>query len=412
MRPGEVGLLSGGRTLLPVYAAMFMSMLGFGIILPVLPFHARMLGASPVAMSLLVTLFALAQFLTAPAWGALSDRYGRRPIIALGLTGYGLSFLLMGVAPSVGWLLTVRTLGGVCSGSVFPTVLAHVADVTPPQGRAAAMGRVGAAANVGYLSGPLLGGALAALGPRAGLMIAGGVVFLSVLASAAMPRPDRASPDCPGTAPRRQVGLPGPLVLMTALSGPLAAFYLQSLALTLTGAAVLGTVSYYMMDRFQSTAAGTSLFFVAQGVSAASVQALLVEPALRRWGEDSVLRWGLALRGLGFLGMLLAPAPGLLLASAAVCDGGGALCRPVLNGAVSRRSGEAQGLAMGTMASFDSLGRVLGPLWAGWVYSRHISAPFASGVAVSAFALVLALSVARQKRLDLTRPGTAVDDGS
>src|SRR3989339_1323244 len=142
---------------------MFLVMVGFGIIFPVLPFFSIELGATPFQIGMLMASYSLMQFIFAPFWGGLSDKYGRRPIILIGLFGFSITFILFGMATNLFMLFASRIAGGILSSACLPTVLAYVADVTNEEDRGAGMGMVGAAMGLGIIVGPAIGGLFAQL---------------------------------------------------------------------------------------------------------------------------------------------------------------------------------------------------------------------------------------------------------
>jgi multidrug resistance protein len=150
----------GHRGLTVLFMAIFIVMMGFGIVLPVLQFYAREVGATPVQIGLLATSYAFMQFLFAPLWGALSDRIGRKPIFALGLLGYAVSFIIFGLSHEVWQLFVARILGGILSAATLPTAMAYVGDTTTEEGRGGGMGLMGAAMGLGFTVGPGIGAIL------------------------------------------------------------------------------------------------------------------------------------------------------------------------------------------------------------------------------------------------------------
>src|SRR5262245_32515788 len=149
-----------------IFITVFIDLLGFGIIIPLLPFYAESFGATGLTVGLLGTVFSLAQFLFAPVWGRWSDHIGRRPIILIGLLGSCVSYAALGLANSLALIFFARILGGI-SGANIATAQAYIADVTTHENRAKGMGLVGAAFGLGFVFGPAIGGALSHFGPSA-----------------------------------------------------------------------------------------------------------------------------------------------------------------------------------------------------------------------------------------------------
>ena len=161
------------RALPILFAVMFLVMVGFGIIIPVLPFYAEDIGANPTQLGFLMGVYSLMQLLFAPMWGRISDRVGRKPVIMIGILGLSLSFLLMGVSSSLWMLFVARIIGGILSSANMPTVMAYVADITSPEDRGKGMGVVGAATGLGFVFGPAIGGVFSKINLTMPFYIAG-----------------------------------------------------------------------------------------------------------------------------------------------------------------------------------------------------------------------------------------------
>lgn len=375
--------------LLLLLLTLFIIMVGFGIVIPTLPFLARQVGASPVEMGLLVTVWAVAQLLTAPLWGNLSDRVGRKPVLIAGLLGYGVSFFLMAAAPSYPMLLLARLAGGLLSAAALPTALALAADLTPPENRGAAMGQMGGAFGLGFLFGPAIGGVLAPLGITVPFIAAG------ILALAAVP--------LGAIVLREPLRHRSPIVsqplwrsLWQAVRSPYALLYWLAFGMTFGASAMFAMLGYYFIDRVHGSPAQVGLTFTLVGLAASLIQFTAIGPASRAWGENRVAQTGLLLGAIGFAVIALSGTTAPLIASVVVTGIGMSLTRPAITSLLSKRTQHGQGLTMGVQTSFDSLGRTVGPLWAGAIYVWDIRAPFLSASAVFlAFLLIMLTSAAR-----------------
>src|SRR5688572_20555634 len=165
-----------------IFVTVFIDLLGFGIIIPLLPFYAESFGASAFMIGLLATSFSLMQFLFSPIWGRWSDRIGRKPIILVGLMGSCLSYLGLALASSLTFLFLARIVGGI-AGANIPTAQAYIADVTTPQNRAKGMGMVGAAFGLGFIFGPAIGGVLTRFGPQTPMWFASALCLANFIAA-------------------------------------------------------------------------------------------------------------------------------------------------------------------------------------------------------------------------------------
>lgn len=371
--------MSGRKEQWTLFGTLFQVMLGFGIVIPILPFFARELGANSVQMGLLVTAWAGAQFLFAPWWGSLSDRVGRRPILLLGLVGNAVSFGFTAFASNIWVVMLARFMGGVLSAATIPTAQAYIADISPPAERTSRLSAMGAAMNLGFVGGPALGGLLAGIGleHRQFFLTAMALALVNwVAAFFFLPEP----PERQVAANRKRFSGLG--AMRIALSGPHALYYLLAFAGSFGGSTMFSMLGYYLMDRLGAGEDLTSLSFTIQGVSSTLFQGLLVGFASRLIGEERSVRLGL-LAGIGGMFCLVAAhsypmvVVGLVLIAMAI-----SFIRPLVAAMLSRRTPMEQGVTMGIQSSMDALGRTIGPLWAGTAYLWHDWAPFASAIGV------------------------------
>jgi len=373
---------------------MFLVMVGFGIVMPILPFFARRFGASPVQMGLLVTLWAFSQFVAAPFWGAAADRVGRKPVLIIGLLGYAIGFLGMAFAQSYAVLLSARVLGGLLSASVVPAGLAIAADLSAPEDRSAVMGQMSAGFGMGFLVGPALGGAFAPAGPSAPFYAAAGTSLL------ALPLVILWVTEPPTDATRAAAGNLGLLAVYRALRSPEMPLYLMAFAGTFGGSSMFSMLGYYAMDRAGGTPSHVSVMFTALGLGGLLTHTLLVGRVARRWGEPAGIRIGFLTGAVGFLGVALAGQPAAITVAVGLTSVAMGLIRPSLAALNSRMTTSGYGTSLGLQTSFDSLGRTLGPLWAGTIYGAVIVGPFLAAAAVYllAGAAALRLTVPRSTR--------------
>jgi DHA1 family multidrug resistance protein-like MFS transporter len=369
----------GRRGLVVLFLAIFIIMMGFGIVLPVLQFYAREVGATPFQIGLLATSYALMQFLFAPFWGALSDRIGRKPIFALGLLGYAVSFVAFGLSHQVWELFLARILGGILSAAALPTAMAYIADTTTKEDRGSGMGMMGAAMGLGFTIGPGIGGLLGHVNLALPFFVGAALALFTLLLSwGALPEPERR--DSSAHRPARIDAI------RLALGGPLAFSYI----LTLVGAFALSgleaTYALFAQDRLHISSAGGAraigIVFVVVGLVQAAILGGLVGRLINRWGEDRLIQGGLLIAAVGYFLITLTHSVATLAIYAAVAGAGHSLMRPSLASRISKRTQAGQGLSIGIMDSFDSLGRVAGPAWGGWVYHMGIGLPYLSAALI------------------------------
>ena len=372
-----------------VWMTVFIDLVGFGIIIPLQPFYVESAGGTGMEVGLLFALYSLAQFVTVPLWGRLSDRVGRRPVILFTLLGTGLAFLLFAWAyDSLPWLFVSRGLAGVFGGNVA-VAQAYVADVTDEEGRARGMGLIGMAFGLGFVLGPAIGGALALAGPAWPPAVAGAMALANLLVAFFV------LPESHAEAKRseafRWIDPAG--WRAAARDHTLARLFAIAFLSTFAFSNMETTFALLVQRNLGLERVGASLLFVFIGVVAALTQGGLVGRLARRFGAARLVVTGTALLAVA---LATAPAVGSLTAMLAVClllAVGSSLNRPSLNTLVSFRAGRTQGAVLGTAASLGSLARVLGPAAGGMLWDVRFWLPYATGAAGMAVALALALGL-------------------
>lgn len=370
-----------------IFVTVFIDLLGFGIIIPLLPYYAQTFGAGAFTVGLLSTSFSLMQFLFAPAWGRWSDRIGRRPIILVGLVGSAASYLLLAAAPSLAMVFAARILGGI-AGANIPTAQAYIADVTTPDQRARGMGLVGAAFGLGFVFGPALGGVLSRWGVEVPMLTAAALCLANAVAAWRLLPESR-----PATAeaPRRA----GRVTLMReALAHPELALLL-SLFFLVTSAfsGFEATFALYAGARFGFTAHSIGYVFAFVGVVLAVVQGVLVGRVVPAVGEHRVVPVAVAAIGVALLLLPHAASVPLMLAVLGLLSMGMGFNGPSLTAMISRLTdADAQGGMLGLAQSLAALGRIVGPAWGGLLFDRYgMAVPYQSSGAIMAVAFVVAL---------------------
>lgn len=367
-----------GSPLIPIFLTVFIDLVGFGIIIPALPFYVRSFGADAGTLGLLTATFSLMQFLFMPILGDLSDRLGRRPVIIFSLIGTAVSALLMGVANTWGGLallFVARALSGI-SGATISTAQAYIADVTTPEKRAAGMGLIGVAFGLGFILGPTFGGILS---HRFGVTVP--FLFVAVLALAnaglawwMLPEPERRQ--APTTKGSRL------LAIKEALSRGETAIPIHLFSLTILAFTNLETtLALLTLDRYGLTSEQTGYLFAYMGVMITVVQGGLIRRLVPLLGEQRLVWMGTASTGLAMLLIgVRGELPFLILALGGVALGQGVL-NPSLSSILSRQAPEGkQGLILGVSQSLGSLARVVGPIMGGFLYSRvGMAAPYVAG---------------------------------
>lgn len=368
-----------------VYTTVFLDLLGFGIILPSLPYFARTLGASGFELGLLFTAYSLAQLFGASILGRFSDRVGRRPVLLLSLAGSAIAMTICGLVSSLWALCAARAVAGLFGGSIA-TAQAYIADVTTPEDRARAMGMLGASIGVGFVAGPLLGVAINALGGgfSHAAFVAAGLAVLNLASAAVRLAESRPAED---RRPRRRRSLLGALTDRD-LGPSLAALFLATFAFV----GMETTFAFLGADRFGLDEHGFGLVLVYVGVIVILVQGGLVGRLSRRFGVRAVAMVGSTSLGVGLIGV-----PWGSFQWALLCLGllavGQALTTPTLSTLVSIHAGrDEQGGVLGLGQSLSAGARAFGPVVAGALYDRLVAGPY---LLAGAAALVAAVLVAK-----------------
>lgn len=374
---------------------IFLNTLGFGIVVPLLPFYGRSFHAPAWVVALIFSAYSAGAFFGEPFWGRLSDRYGRKPLLVWTVCGNALCYLSLAFAPTAWAALAIRFIGGLTSGN-NAIVQGYIADVTPPERRARTMSYVGAAANVGFIVGPAIGGLF--VRPSAGpagfqlpLFIAAGMFAVTAVAIGLLLREGRRE--------RASVAVArfGP-VLRQAMSDPVVGRML--LLSLLSGSAFTGIESVFGLwtqARFAWGPREVGLCFAAVGVASALSQTLVTGPLSERFGEGRTLAAGMTLAMVGSALQPLSPAPWVTTALLAVTAVGWSVAFPNVGALISRATDpDHQGQVLGANNAANALARVVGPLFAGLTFSGvSVNAPFLQGALLTAPAIWLALRTAR-----------------
>lgn len=360
-----------------IFITVFIDLLGFGIIIPLLPFYAESFGASVFTIGLLATSYSLMQFLFSPIWGRWSDRIGRKPIILLGLMGSALSYLTLALAPSLAFLFMARIVGG-AAGATIPAAQAYIADVTTPENRAKGMGMVGAAFGLGFIFGPAIGGVLGRISPETPMWCASILCLLNFIAAWIFLPESR-------HAEHRTEGLTRAAALKRALLKPqlvivLALYFIVMAAFS--GFEV--TFALFSERRFGFTTSSIGFLFAFIGLVLALVQGFLVGRVVGRIGEARLISMAIFGIAVGLVMVAFAWSVPTLLVALGVLAVGMGFNSPSLSSMVSRLSDpQDQGGILGLASSLASLGRVVGPAWGGYLYDAYgMTTPYVSAAAI------------------------------
>ena len=372
-----------------IFITVLVDMLGYGMVLPLLPFYVLQQEGGALAVGLLGSLYAVMQMFSGPVLGGLSDRYGRRPVLLLCLAGTSLAFILLGLANTLQLVFLAVMLDGITGGNLT-TAYAYIADITSAEERSQGMSLVGAAYGLGMIAGPAAGGLLSAYGLAVPAFAAAAVALINVLFGffvlpESLPKDKRVK--AIHWKGFHLVAQLGSLPRLGASRLLLAAIF--SLNLAFVG--LQTNFPLFSQARFDWGSLKNGIFFAFVGVSAVFVQGVLYRRIHRRLGERRLARIGLGLMAAGLVGGVLSPVDWLLFPCIGLVVMGSGISIPSITGLLSRAvEAGAQGRLMGGMQALLSLTAIIGPATAGLVFAQiSIYAPYLLGAALVLLALGL-----------------------
>jgi MFS transporter, DHA1 family, tetracycline resistance protein len=373
------------RPLLIIFLTIFVNLVGFGIIIPLLPFYAETFGASPVVIGLLFAVFSLCQLMAAPALGDLSDRWGRRPVLVFSLAGTVVSFVMLAMAHSIAMLFAARIVDGLSGGNIS-TARAYVADVTEPKDRSRAYGLIGAAFGLGFIFGPALSGVLAKVSYTAPIWAAAALTFVATAMAWLW---------LPETVHRTQAGTGNPFRYLPALlrRSRVRRVLLIDFLYWLAFAMFQTTFALFAARRFGFDASRTGYFFAGFGVLGAVIQGGFIRPVVRRAGDKATFVTGVVCAVVGLVAAAMAHSVAVFALTLVPLAFGMGFGHPTVSSLVSRAArGDEQGRVQGAASAVESLGRTLGPVWGNASLQRYGEAtPFLTGAAFLAMTLLFVL---------------------
>ncbi|HZK83226.1 MAG TPA: MFS transporter [Desulfosporosinus sp.] len=353
----------------------FLVMVGFGIVIPILPFFVGKLGGGALALGIFMSSYSIMQFFFAPFWGRLSDRIGRRPVILIGLTGYGLTFIMFGLVNNLYVLIGIRALSGMVSSATIPTAMAYLADITEGADRSKGMGMIGAAMGLGMIFGPAIGGWLGHYSFSLPFFVAGGLALLLLpFTLAFLPESLKQATE----VVRRKTSL----LTLEVLKDPLFALFAFNFVLNFTMSMFEATFALLAAAKVGFGPRDMGITFAILGVFAVIVQGGLIGPLTKKFGDAKLVKAGAVLCAVGLILIILSADYQniiFLVMSTVVFMVGNSLMVPTSSSLVTKQSSQGQGASLGLFASFASLGRIIGPVTGGALFGISMGLPYVTG---------------------------------
>ncbi len=384
-----------------IFLIVFVGMMGTSLLAPLIPFYAARLGLTPEYITVIIGFYALCQFVAAPIWGQLSDRFGRKPVLLMTSLGQCLAFVMLAFADNVWLLILSRAIGGICAGNLA-TAYAYVTDITTPENRSAGMGKVGAAFGLGFVLGPALGGFLAGgdnlmtanfLAPALVAASIAGLAF--VCATFFLKESRKIDPNA-----RRKKASLNPFGRFDVVAGNPGLLLVLVLAflLLLASAVREATIALWVHDQFELTSQQLGFLFAYTGLIITALQGAVLGGLSKRFGEENVLIFGIIAYGAGLASFVLFQNyPSLIMGTTLNAIGTAVFSNALPTVSSKMAKADQRGLVLGVYQSTGSLARFIGPSFAGAIYAHiAITAPFGVGAAFLVIGLILAFIIRRQ----------------
>jgi multidrug resistance protein len=382
-------------SLIILFSVIVLDLVGFGIVIPILPFYAEKLGANATVLGFLLTSYALMQFVFSPLWGKLSDKIGRRKVLLITMLGSAVGLFVLGLANSLSVLFLGRILSGIFAGNIS-VATAYVSDVTTVENRAKGMGLIGAGFGIGFILGPAIGGILSPYGYSVPILLASFLGIANVIYAALRLGESRPLGENKSANISR--------ISILKISG-VRQLCLINFLFTLGVNQLESIFAFFMLDRFHYDARHVAYILVMMALIMATIQGGLIKRLVMKWGENKLLIAGGLILAITFLMVPSFHIIGPLLLVLALSSLGRGISQPSLLSLVSKEaSEEMRGSVMGTFQSAGSLSRVVGPIIAGILYDHSQSYPFYFAFLLLGIVFVLSIRFGKEDKTTSTIP--------
>lgn len=378
---------------------MFVAMSGVGLIIPIMPEYLGTFGVAGTALGMLIAIFSFAQFIFSPLSGNLSDKHGRKRIIIIGLTIYGLSQLAFSLSTELWMLYIARFFSGFGAAFIIPPTMAFVADITTLENRGRGMGLLGASMSLGFMIGPGIGGFLSKISLLFPFYAATGASLIAALVSLFfLPNP---KPVLQGTDVSENLLQQLRRSTQTSYFIILIVMFVFSFGL----ANFQSTISLYVDQKYGYTPSQIAVIITVGGFVGVFIQTFVVDRLFRRFGEMRVILVNLVVAAFSMLCIIFVNTFFTILLVATIFSTATSLLRPAVNTLVSKLAGKEQGYAAGMMNAYMSLGNMVGPATAGYIFDLNMQSPYVVGTFILLLCFLLAFNWAKnhKKLLDSAR---------
>ncbi|WP_181404590.1 MFS transporter [Asticcacaulis tiandongensis] len=399
-KPSLKSIIQENGALSVMLAVVFVNLVGFGLVVPLLPFFAKSLEAQIWQVTLMFAAYSFGQFFAEPFWGSLSDKIGRKPVLVVTTAMNALFYLALAFAPTIWWAIFIRFFNGIGSGNVS-TIQSYVSDMSEPHQKAGRMSLIGAAFSLGFIIGPVIGGFLAheedgVAGFRLPLFVAAGMAATAAIGVLLYVKESRKRTTSAPPVNLRQT------FMMVRKDPILVRIILTTLCYMAAFAGLESTFGLWADARYGWQAREVGLVFLGIGVAAAVMQVYLTRRLVRRFGETRVLAGGLVVFGLGFILQSFNNLAPLVTPIVMLAATGQAVVFATISALISLNAPpERQGAVLGLNMAAGATARIIGPIAAGFLFSITTDAPLWFGAVMCLVAAFLALKVekAGQNRL-------------
>jgi len=378
---------------------MFIAMTGIGLIIPIMPSYLDTFGAAGQVLGLLIAMFAFSQFLFSPIAGDLSDKFGRKYLIIGGLVVFGLSQLMFGLATELWVLFLARFFSGLGSAFLVPPMMAFVADITTEEERGKGMGLLGASMSLGFMIGPAIGGFLAEVSLQFPFFIATAAALISATISM-MVLPNTKPPIVKPGMERKRENLLRQMKRSTTM--PYFIMLIVMFVFSFGLANFQATISLYVDKKYGFTPGEIAVIITAGGFVGVIVQTFVINKLFKRFGEMKVILVNLIVSAVAMIAVLFVDGFWPILIVASVFFTAASLLRPAINTLISKMAGTEQGFAAGMNNAYMSLGNMIGPALAGFLFDIDMNFPYIAGTVILGISFFIAYSSQKKSTIPIS----------